>query len=157
WVELSDGGHFENLGLYETVMRRCKRIIVVDASADSKYAFEDLGNAIRKIHIDLGIPIELSRRLKMHPGINEANRYCVTGRIRYQCVDKVTGMTGEQVDGEIVYIKAIMTGREPADILQYARTHPTFPHETTANQFFSESQFESYRHLGSYIIDRITG
>ena len=156
WVELSDGGHFEDLALYEMVMRRCKRIIVVDAGADPKYFFEDLGNAIRKIHIDLGIPIELSDNLKMKAGINPENRYCVTGRIGYHCVDKVEGMTEDQIDGQIVYIKAGMTGREPADILQYAHTHPSFPNETTANQFFNESQFESYRHLGSFTIEEIT-
>ena len=57
WIELSDGGHFENLGLYEMVLRRCRHIIVVDADADSEFQFEDLGNAIRKIEIDLGVPI----------------------------------------------------------------------------------------------------
>ena len=57
--------------------------------------------------------------------------------------------------GVLIYIKASVTGSEPADILQYAKTHETFPHETTANQFFNESQFESYRHLGSYIVERI--
>ena len=57
WIELSDGGHFENLGLYEMVLRRCRSIVVVDGDADSDFQFEDLGNAIRKIEIDLGIPI----------------------------------------------------------------------------------------------------
>ena len=59
YVNLSDGGHFENLGLYEMVLRRCKFILVVDAGQDFDYVFEDLGNAIRKIRIDLGIPIEI--------------------------------------------------------------------------------------------------
>ncbi len=54
YVFLSDGGHFENLGLYEMVARRCRRIVVVDAGCDPDYAFEDLGNAIRRVRIDLG-------------------------------------------------------------------------------------------------------
>ena len=58
YVYLSDGGHFENLGLYEMVRRRCRFIIVVDAGCDPKFEFEDLGNAVRKIFIDLGIRIE---------------------------------------------------------------------------------------------------
>src|SRR5262249_23975113 len=37
----------------------------------------------------------------------------------------------------------------------YAKRNNDFPHETTANQFFSESQFESYRMLGSHVIDDI--
>lgn len=35
YVYLSDGGHFENLGLYEMIRRRCKWIVVVDAGAFS--------------------------------------------------------------------------------------------------------------------------
>ena len=41
-----------------------------------------------------------------------------------------------------------MTGDEPADVKNYARKHSTFPHESTVDQWFSESQFESYRVLG---------
>src|SRR6202023_3783628 len=57
YVYLSDGGHFENLGLYEMVRRRCRLIVLVDAGCDPNFAFEDLGNAVRKIYIDLGIRI----------------------------------------------------------------------------------------------------
>ena len=59
WVYLSDGGHFENLGLYEMVRRRCRLILAIDAGCDPDFAFEDLGNAVRKIYIDLGIRIRL--------------------------------------------------------------------------------------------------
>src|SRR6186713_1045162 len=61
YVYLSDGGHFENLGLYEMVLRRCRFIVVSDASTDPKCQLEDLGNAIRKIRIDLGVPIDMTR------------------------------------------------------------------------------------------------
>ena len=151
WIELTDGGHFENLGLYEMVMRRCKNIVVIDAGADPTCQFEDLGNAIRKIRIDLGITIDFPPDLRMKAGMQVSNSYCAVARIQYHCVDPIP----EGSDGWLVYIKAGLTGREPADILQYAKTHPTFPHETTGNQFFNESQFESYRHLGSYIVKQI--
>src|SRR5262249_39659236 len=58
YVNLSDGGHFENLGLYEMVLRRCHFIVVSDAGEDPECSFSDLGEAIRKIRIDFGIPIE---------------------------------------------------------------------------------------------------
>jgi hypothetical protein len=58
YVYLSDGGHFENLGLYEMVLRRCHTIVVIDADADGSYTFDNLGGAIRKIRIDLGIQID---------------------------------------------------------------------------------------------------
>ena len=84
YVYLSDGGHFENLGLYEMVARRCRWIVVSDAGCDADYAFQDLGNAIRKIRIDLGIPIEFPAGVaidKAHAG--NGNRHGALGVIRY--------------------------------------------------------------------------
>ena len=48
----------------------------------------------------------------------------------------------------LIYLKASMTGHEDTSVLQYKSTHPTFPHETTGDQFYGEDQFESYRRLG---------
>jgi hypothetical protein len=45
-----------------------------------------------------------------------------------------------------------MSGDEDVAVTQYRSVHPTFPHETTADQFFSEDQFESYRKLGQHIV-----
>ena len=149
WVELSDGGHFENLGLYEMVLRRCLHIIVVDADADSEFQFEDLGNAIRKIQIDLGIPItfpDFPKGLPMKRGVEPCNLYCIRGEIQYDCVDEGAPR------GELLFIKPILNGSEPPDVRAYAASHQTFPHEATSNQFFNEAQFESYRHLGSWVI-----
>ena len=149
WIELSDGAHFENLGLYEMVLRRCRHIIAVDADADSKFQFEDLGNAIRKIEIDLGIPItfpDFPHGLPMKSGVEPLNIYCIRGEIQYDCVDI------DAPKGELLFIKPMLNGSEPPDIRAYAASHQTFPHEATSNQFFNESQFESYRHLGSWMI-----
>ena len=162
WVYLSDGGHFENLALYEMVLRRCKRIIVVDGSADPSFNFEDLGNAVRKIFIDLGVPIDLDPAknanpatlphcVSLQPGSNANNRHCFVMTIRYSCVDG----TPAAEDGTLLYIKASLNGNEPADVTQYAKTHPEFPHESTANQFFNEAQFESYVRLGAHIVEEI--
>jgi hypothetical protein len=149
WVELSDGGHFENLGLYEMVLRRCLHIIVVDADADSEFQFEDLGNAIRKIEIDLGVPItfpDFPRGLPMKRGVEPLNLYCIRGEIQYDCVDDCAPK------GELLFIKPTLNGSEPPDVRAYASSHQSFPHEATSNQFFNEAQFESYRHLGSWMI-----
>lgn len=159
WIELTDGGHFENLGLYEMVLRRCHNIIVVDAGADPECQFEDLGNALRKIEIDLGIPIRFKKGdPNMKKGAEPGNRYCAVATIDYGCVDDCKDLAESErakLAGTLIYIKASMTGAEPPDIKQYALTHSTFPHETTANQFFNESQFESYRHLGSFVVETI--
>ena len=152
WIQLSDGGHFENLGLYEMVLRRCRYIVLVDAGADRQFQFEDLGNAIRKINIDLGIPITFPG-LATWPFLSQkgdANRYCMVGKIEYCCVDSATAP-----DGYLIYIKPQLIGQEPCDVTAYAAAHTAFPHETTANQFFNEAQFESYRHLGSHVAGKI--
>ncbi len=154
YVYLTDGGHFENLGIYEMVLRRCHVIVISDAAADSEYHFGDLGNAIRKVRIDLGVPIEFTA-LPIYaapPQSPVKGMYWAAGRILYSCVD------GPDVeDGLLLYIKPTVYGNEPRDVLEYKKSHATFPHQSTADQFFDEPQFESYRILGSHIMDQICG
>jgi hypothetical protein len=149
YVYLSDGGHFENLGLYEMVLRRCKIIVVVDGGADPNYEFEDLGNAIRKIRVDLGISIHLDKPIHMTAGPSETNVHCATAEISYGCVDP--GATA----GTLIYIKPVLDQMQSIDVDHYYASHKEFPQEPTADQFFDEAQFESYRRLGLESIDRI--
>jgi hypothetical protein len=150
YVYLSDGGHFENLGVYELVKRRCKYVVVCDAGQDVNHAFEDLGNLIRKVRIDLGIRIQIAPDfLGLQKDPRHTRWHCAIGKIRYDDVDT------EAVPGMLIYIKPSLTGDEPADVLHYAAGHPSFPHETTANQFYTESQFESYRALGQHIAEAV--
>ncbi|HVS80736.1 MAG TPA: patatin-like phospholipase family protein [Pyrinomonadaceae bacterium] len=156
YVYLSDGGHFENLGLYEMILRRCRFIVVSDASTDTKYAYDSLAMAIRQIRVDFGVPIDMGdMKFNSHP--DAANNYCAVGLIRYSCVDKPKGSNepDSNYDGVLVYIKPSLIGDEPRDVLNYHATSPTFPEETIADQWFSESQFESYRMLGSHMIEKI--
>jgi hypothetical protein len=153
YVNLSDGGHFENLGLYEMVLRRCHYIVVSDGGEDPECSFADLGEAVRKIRIDFGIPIEFDK-MTIYPRsaidtLKAPGHNCAIGRILYSAVD------GDAPDGVIVYIKPECYGDEPRDIYEYFKTNPTFPHESTADQFFSESQFESYRMLGAYTMGKL--
>ena len=153
-VYLSDGGHFENLGIYEMVLRRCRFIVVSDGGCDPKCSFEDLGNAIRKIRTDLGVPIDIEYD-DMHPRSDEATlrkgRYVTTARIRYTAIDD------NAKDGTLVYIKPGLYDDDyfPKDVYNYATESLEFPHESTADQFFSESQFESYRALGRHAFNEI--
>lgn len=150
YVYLSDGGHFENLGLYEMVLRRCHTIVVIDADADPGYTFENLGNAIRKIRIDLGISIDFpSFPTLAKLAQNSSTAYCAVGKIRYGSEDQ------DAEDGDLIYVKPTIRGDEPADVVSYERQHPDFPHESTGDQWFTESQFESYRNLGAVEMDRI--
>lgn len=152
YVYLSDGGHFENLGVFEMVLRRCHIVVVSDGAQDQDYRFTDLGNAIRKIRIDLGIPIEFWN-MPIRSGWlrEERGLYWAVGRIRYSCIDPGAP------DGLMLYIKPAVYGTEPRDVLEYKKSFPDFPHQTTADQFFDEPQFESYRVLGSHIMDQMCG
>ena len=159
YVYLSDGGHFENMGLYELVKRRCGLIIVCDAEADDCYGFKGLGDAIRKCRIDLGINIELDVTDIKPPKPGEpSKKHCAIGTIHYETVDKrMDKSAGKPVEvsvptGTIIYFKASLTDDESTDIKNYRTLHPTFPHETTANQWYTESQFESYRELGYHAV-----
>jgi hypothetical protein len=156
-VLLSDGGHFDNLGLYEMVLRRCHFIVAVDGSQDADGKFADLGSALRKIRIDLGIPIEfhsIDIFPRTHPAVKDGHahacgKYCAIGCIQYSAVDP------DAPSGVLVYIKPAVYGREPRDVIQYAATDPDFPHQSTLDQLFDEPQFESYRALGLHIINEL--
>jgi hypothetical protein len=156
YVYLTDGGHFENLAFYEMVLRRCRFIVVSDAAADAEFRFGDLGNAVRKIRIDLGVPIDfwdVNIHRKAPPAAEGRGVYWALARIRYTWVDK----DPEARDGVLLYVKPTVYGDEPRDVLEYKESFPDFPHQSTADQFFDEPQFESYRVLGSHVMDRICG
>jgi hypothetical protein len=157
YVYLSDGGHFENLGLYEMVRRRCRLIVVSDAGCDPDFGYEDLGNAVRKIALDLGVEITLAQLSSLRrrpkaahdkevPDIGDNQPYYAIGEIDYS-------VDGGSAKGLLLYVKPGYHGIEGAGIRAYAVANPTFPHQTTGDQFFSESQFESYRALGFEIVD----
>jgi len=161
YLNVSDGGHFENLGLYELVKRRCRYIIVCDGEEDAGLHFESLGGAIRKCRADFGAEIDLDpKRIRRAAGISGA--HCVLGSITYPPDPRLGTMPGAQsMEGWILYLKASLTGDEPEDVTQYHDAHPAFPHEPTSNQFFTESQFESYRRLGLHVVqsafENVTG
>jgi hypothetical protein len=133
------------------VLRRCHRIVVVDAGCDPEHKFTDLGNAIRKIRADLGIEITINlKQLQLQS--DDRLQYAV-GEIHYDSIDR-QGKGDKGKNGFFLYLKPSLTGEEPADVLQYRAEHKDFPHESTVDQFFSESQFESYRKLGKWIAEK---
>jgi hypothetical protein len=181
FVYLSDGGHFENLGVYELVRRRMRFIIACDADADPDYGFEDLGNAIEKCRRDFGVEIDMNdiysiRPVKsdqdksladqssaaksgsgqsgQKPGADSrsgfSRRHWAVGEIKYPPLEK-DGPT----KGVLLYLKSSLSGDEPADVLSQHLSDPAFPHDTTLDQFFDETQFEAYRALGQHMFQSI--
>jgi hypothetical protein len=150
-VYLTDGGHIENLGIYELLRRRCRVIIAVDAEADPQMAFGSFNTLERYALIDLGIRIDLpwqevtNESLATGKEIDEKGDaekhhgpHCAIGEINYPGGRK----------GILIYIKASITGDENDYIFHYKKRYGDFPHETTLDQMFSEEQFEAYRALG---------
>ncbi|MEA2570151.1 MAG: hypothetical protein QOI24_2152 [Acidobacteriota bacterium] len=137
-VHLSDGGHFENLGLYELLRRRCKYIIVSDCGADPDVAFDDVGNALRRAREDFGVEIEMDLGVLKPDDKRYSRQHLAVGDIQYPDGDR----------GILLLFKPTLVGDEPGDILQYRARNEQFPHESTGDQFYDEKQWESYRRLG---------
>jgi hypothetical protein len=145
FVNLSDGGHLENTGIYSLLIRRCRTIICIDGEADPELTFGGLIKLIRFASIDLGITIDidLSGMRRQQNGLSRAH-YAV-GEIDYGAGEK----------GKLYYVKATMSGDENPYVSAYGTREPSFPHESTAEQFFSEEQFEAYRTLGNHMADKM--
>ncbi len=149
YLNLSDGGHIENLGVYELLRRRCKYIVAIDGEHDPAMTFHALTNLQRLAAIDLGITIEADLNdLRLAPnGFSRTHfHFC---RIRYPD----TG-DGDQI-GYLLYAKLSLTGNEGEFLRRYRLDEQAFPHHSTANQFFSEAQFEAYRSLGEHVGERL--
>jgi len=148
FVHVSDGGHFENLALYELVRRGCRFILCSDAGADPGRAFADLGNALHKCRVDFGVEIDIDiSELRPDPATGLSRRHAAMGKVRYP----------DGGSGLLLYLKPGLVGNEPADIQHYARANPGFPHQSTLDQYFDEAQFECYRRLGEHVASTVLG
>ena len=148
-IYLTDGGHIENLGVYELLRRRVRTIVVVDGEADGAMDFGSFVRLQRFARIDLGVTIDLNWK-----PIRDATLAVMRGEAAPSSAAHVAVGTIDYGDakGTLVYVKSSMTGDENDYIRDYARRNPSFPHETTGDQFFSEEQFEVYRALGFHAV-----
>jgi len=169
YVYLSDGGHFENLAVYELIKRRCKLIVVCDADCDGDYVFDNLLSLVEKARTDFGAKIVINfEDIRPQGGVQSVKNFAV-GDILYDPQNPAD--VGSKA--KLIYIKTSMpmryiesTGTQPSaektkekekqrglpdDVWRYYDLHPTFPHQSTADQWFDQLQFESYRALGQYI------
>jgi hypothetical protein len=150
-VNVSDGGHTgDNVGILPLLERRCQVIIACDAEADPTIAFGSFTEALRHAYVDLGVDVDIDLSMILpDPATGLSKAHCAIGRIRYpECPERPNWL---------IYMKNSLTGNEPAPVLNYKRTSPAFPHESTADQFFDDAQFESYRALGDHIAEETLG
>ncbi len=142
WVNLSDGGHIENLATIELLRRRCKFIVIGDGEADPEMHFFGLATLMRTARIDLGIEIDLHLdALRLGPNAC-SHEHIAIGRIAYP---------GDPEPGYLLYLKSSVSGDEDEVVAEYRNRSTSFPHESTADQFFNEGQFEAYRALGEHV------
>jgi hypothetical protein len=157
YVNLSDGGHIENLAVYELLRRRCKFIVCVDGGCDPTLGCPDLLRLQRYAEIDLGVRLyfdtaDLQRGPK---GLSRAHAILV--KIDYEpdpTTRHATGRVSDQL-GWMLYVKLAMTGVEPNYVKDYQRENPDFPHQSTGDQVYDEAQFEAYRALGECAMEEM--
>lgn len=143
WINLSDGGHIENMAIYELLRRRCKFIISIDGEADPESTFQGHLTLVRHVQIDFGIRIDPDLT-NLRPDLTSrfSQSHAMLARVQYP-----------EGTGLILYLKLSLTGNELEMIKRYRALNPDFPHQTTLDQFFDEEQFEAYRQLGVHVAE----
>ncbi len=149
-IYLSDGGHFDNLGLYEMLRRRCRCILVIDVTSDPDYTFADLGTALRRASIDLDVRVEFQP-------VPRTGEPALPSHGHFAAITYPKRGDMPETKGELLVIKPWLPPDTPIEVLAYKTRNQAFPHDTTADQFFGESQFESYRRLGEHIMSGALG
>lgn len=143
YVYVTDGGHFENLGLVELLRRGCAQIVCLDAAGGQPTDFGTISEAIALAQSDLGVEIGIDLA-PLKPKSDGDNDECesdhVCGSIRFP--------NGET--GVLVFARAAMPKDAPQDTKGYKQYDSRFPHHSTADQFFNERIFEAYRGLGAH-------
>jgi hypothetical protein len=151
YLNISDGGHIENLGVYELLRRRCKFVVAIDGEQDASMTFHGLTTLQRLAFIDLGVTIDIGLdALRLgEKGLSKSHfAFC---RIHYPSGSR----DGPESYGYLIYLKLSLTGNEGEFIHRYRLDEPAFPHHSTADQFFTEAQFEAYRSLGEHVGDKM--
>lgn len=142
WIYLTDGGHYENLGLVELLRRGARETYCFDAAGDKADTFGTMSDAMRLAREELGVEIDIRPGPAMKPDENGISHMGVwAGVVRYP--------TGEE--GWIVIAKLSVPDTAPFDVIDLARTLPSFPNHPTADQLYTDQKFEAYRALGHHL------
>ena len=164
YLQLSDGGHFENMGVYELVRRRLKLILVCDGGADPDFSFSDFQTTIRRIEDDFGARVNVDDNAspdQVLPTEPEVPAYPPGAKFAKQGYMTATISYADGTEGKLIYLKTtLIKDKKKINELSfkvkgYKAEHKSFPDESTADQFFDEVQFEAYRELGFRIASQM--
>lgn len=159
WIEMTDGGHFENTGVYELIRRRLPLIIMTDGGADPDYHFQDIGNLIEKVRVDFAARVTF----REENGVSDLERVVPHNKDELSYPLAKSGYAIADIEysdsddtlnknGVLVVLKPTLIENIPQDIYSYKMSNPSFPQQPTSDQFFDEQQFEAYRELGRNIV-----
>jgi hypothetical protein len=160
---VTDGGHYDNLGLVELLRHRCATVICIDSSGDAPPLAGALSEAITLAREELDVVVTLDHPRALVPGggppLDPASPLAtLNARLSEACV--VTGTVSYPAqgpeaafDGRIVIVKTTLTGQLPYELLTYAVSNPVFPHDSTGDQWFDHGQFNAYHALGRHLGD----
>lgn len=166
-VQVTDGGHYENLGLVEALRRRCRLIFCIDAGGDAPPLLSSLSDAMRLAKYELGVKIDLNEQGKysvdniaagsgrQYPeghALARLNSRVTKGTVAFGRITypPAAGLTGFQKPrGILIFAKAVLWEDCPEWLLTYAASSTLFPHDPTSDQWFNEAQFAAYTTLGT--------
>jgi hypothetical protein len=147
FVYVTDGGHWENIGLVELLRRGCTRVIVLDGSGGRNDWFDTMSEAIALARADLGVEVDIDLGpLKADKKTKRSAAAYAVGRLKFP----------DGTKGVIVYVRSVVPKDAPPEIAAYAASHPKFPNHPLPDQFFGDATFEAYRSLGKHLVERVT-
>jgi len=146
WMYVTDGGHYDNLGLVEALRRGADRIVVLDASGDKADTWSTIGGAMALARADAGVDITLNPTAMCPPGLAPGQ---VVRPWAYGTFTRTQQVPGLPRHGQIWVCKLGWWTGAPWDVLAYARSHPTFPCDSTLAQLYDAVEFEAYHQLGA--------
>ena len=162
FVYVTDGGHWENLGLVELIRRRCEFIFCFDATGGGPAFCATLAEAIFLAEEELGVDITFAPDTleQLAPGTVDVPDQGNADRIRVlrrsaRCAVAIGTITypDTEAKGVLVFSKAVLTVDTPAEVLAHAASErgALFPDDGTGDQFFDQDQFGAYKELGRHV------
>jgi len=164
---VTDGGHYENLGIVELLRRRCTTIYCVDGGGDPPPTAAGLAEAMALAESELGVVIRLDDPLHAEPGagrpldpqaplavLNAAlsKQPVITGTIEYPAA---SGLKEDCRMGKLYVARALLWPEMSYPLLSYAAQNPVFPRDSTGDQWFDDGQFTAYTQLGRELGDQV--
>jgi hypothetical protein len=147
WMYMTDGGHYDNLGLVEALRRGARHIVVLDASGDQAGTWFTLGGSIALARSDAGVSVTLdpTAMTKGGTGLKPGQ---VVHPFAYGTFSRAPGSPGLPDKGDIWVCKLGWWTEAPWDVLAYAQEHSTYPCDSTLEQLYDAAEFEAYHELG---------